>query len=335
MTTSTATPPGTTSDEAVRETALAQTISRPPRSLWKDAWHRLLRNKAAVLGALVVLFFLAIAALAPYLAPHDPLKIYSGKGYSPPSFVKPPAPGEPVFIFGTDYLGRDVFSRVMYGARVSMIVGFVPVVIILVIGVSIGLYAGYRGGRTDNLLMRLTDIVYAFPALFFYIIVMTALRDSALGQIASGMLLLFMSLALVSWVGCARLVRGQVLSLKRKEFVEAARMIGAKDSEILIKHILPNSLSPIIVTTAFLIPALIITEATLGYLGLGLRPGTDSREFFVTSWGSMLLEGQPALNSQPWLLAVPALCLAVVVLAFNYLGDGLRDALDPRMAGTE
>jgi len=335
MTTQTATPPGTVSEEAVRETALAQTISRPSRSLWKDAWHRLLRNKAAVLGALVIVFFLAVAALAPYIAPHDPLMIYSGKGFSPPSFVQPPAPGEPVFIFGTDYLGRDVLSRVIYGARVSMIVGFVPVVIILIIGVSIGLYAGYRGGRTDNLLMRLTDIVYAFPALLFYIIVMTALRDSALGQLMSGMILLFISLALVSWVGCARLVRGQVLSLKRKEFVEAARMIGATDTEILIKHILPNALSPIIVTTAFLIPALIITEATLGYLGLGLRPGTDSREFFVTSWGSLLLEGQPALNSQPWLLAVPALCLAVVVLAFNYLGDGLRDALDPRLAGTE
>jgi oligopeptide transport system permease protein len=335
MTTNTITPPGLTSEEEIRETALAQTISRPPRSLWKDAWHRLLRNKAAVLGALVVAFFLAIAALAPFLAPHDPLRIYSGKGYSPPSFVKPPASGDPVFIFGTDYLGRDVFSRVMYGARVSMIVGFVPVTIILIVGISIGLWAGYRGGRTDNLLMRLTDIVYAFPALLFYIIVMTALRDSPLGQLASGMILLFISLALVSWVGCARLVRGQVLSLKRKEFVEAARMIGATDTEILIKHILPNALSPIIVTTAFLIPALIITEATLGYLGLGLRPGTDAREFFVTSWGSMLLEGQPALNSQPWLLAVPALCLAVVVLAFNYLGDGLRDALDPRMAGTD
>ena len=138
--------------------------------------------------------------------------IYSGKGYSPPSFIKPPAPGEPVFFFGTDYLGRDVLSRVMYGARVSMIVGFVPVVIILILGVSIGLYAGYRGGRTDNLLMRLTDIVYAFPGLLFFIIMMTALRDSALGQFMSGMLLLFISFALVSWVGCARLVRASALA---------------------------------------------------------------------------------------------------------------------------
>ena len=202
-------------------------------------------------------------------------------------------------------------------------------------GISIGLWSGYRGGHTDNLLMRLTDIVYAFPDLLFYIIAVTALRDSALGQMMNGLILLFVALAIVGWTGVARLVRWQVLSLKRKEFIEAARMIGATDTEILIKHILPNSLGPIIVTTAFLIPALIITEATLGYLGLGLRPGSDSREFFVTSWGSLLLEGQPALNSQPWLLAVPALCLAVVVLAFNYLGDGLRDALDPRLAGTE
>jgi oligopeptide transport system permease protein len=331
MTTQTATPPGTTSEEAVRETALAQTISRPPRSLGRDALHRLWRNRAAVLGAIVVVLFLVVAIFAPLIAPYDPLKIFSGKGYEPPSFLQPPKPGEPVFL-----LGRDVLSRVIYGARVSMLVGFIPVIIILLVGISIGLWSGYRGGRTDNLLMRFTDIVYAFPDLLFYIIAVTALRDSALGQMMNGLVLLFVALAVVSWVGVARLVRGQVLSLKRKEFVEAARMIGATDSEILIKHILPNSLGPIIVTTAFLIPTLIITEATLGYLGLGLRPATDvTKSFFVTSWGSLLLDGQPALNSQPFLLAAPAVCVAIVVLAFNYLGDGLRDALDPRMAGTE
>ena len=336
MTTQTATPPGTVSEEAVRETALAQTISRPPRSLGRDALHRLLRNRAAVIGAFLVVFFLLVAIFAPLLAPYDPLKIFSGKGYQQPSFLQPPAPGEPVFLLGTDYLGRDVLSRVIYGARVSMLVGFIPVFIILFIGISMGLWAGYRGGRTDNLLMRLTDIVYAFPDLLFYIIAVTALRDSALGQMMNGLILLFVALAIVGWTGVARLVRGQVLSLKRKEFIEAARMIGATDTEILIKHILPNSLGPIIVTTAFLIPTLIIAEATLGYLGLGLRPATDvTKSFFVTSWGSLLLDGQPALNSQPWLLVAPAICVAVVVLAFNYLGDGLRDALDPRLAGTE
>jgi oligopeptide transport system permease protein len=229
MTTQTATPPGTISEEAVRETALAQTISRPPRSLGRDALHRLGRNRAAVLGAILVVLFLVVAIFAPLIAPYDPLKIFPGKGYEQPSFLQPPAPGEPAFLLGTDYLGRDVLSRVIYGARVSMLVGFIPVIIILLVGISIGLWSGYRGGRTDNLLMRFTDIVYAFPDLLFYIIAVTALRDSALGQMMNGLVLLFVALAIVSWVGVARLVRGQVLALKRKEFVEAARMIGATD----------------------------------------------------------------------------------------------------------
>ena len=147
--------------------------------------------------------------------------------------------------------------------------------------------------------------------------------------------LLFVALAIVNWVGIARIVRGQVLSLKEKEFVEAARCIGAKDMHIMFRHILPNCLGPLIVSAAFLVPSLIITEAILGYLGLGLRPATDSHAFFITSWGSMLLDGQTAINAQPWILLSPAICVALVVLAFTFLGDGLRDALDPRMRGTK
>jgi ABC-type dipeptide/oligopeptide/nickel transport system permease subunit len=149
------------------------------------------------------------------------------------------------------------------------------------------------------------------------------------------LLLLFVSLSIISWVGLARLVRGQVLSLKQKEFVEAGRMIGASSSRIMFRHLLPNSLGPIIIATAFRVPGLIITEAVLGYLGLGLRPATDPNAPFITSWGALLLDGQSAINAQPWLLLTPAICVAIVVLAFNYLGDGLRDALDPRLAGTE
>ncbi len=207
----------------------------------------------------------------------------------PPAWVKvgpTGKAGEPQFLLGTDTLGRDVLSRTIYGARVSMVVGIIPTLIILVVGVSIGLLAGYRGGRADNLLMRLADIVYAFPDLLFFIIVMAALRDTPIGRLLNGLILLFVALSLVNWVGLARLVRGQVLSLKEKEFVEAGRMIGASSTHIMFKHLLPNTLGPIIVSTAFRIPGLIITEAILGYLGIGLRPSTDPKAIFITSWGA-------------------------------------------------
>jgi oligopeptide transport system permease protein len=195
--------------------------------------------------------------------------------------------------------------------------------------------AGYVGGRWDNILMRITDVIYAFPDLLFFIIVMVALRDSFIGQLMNGLILLFAALAIVNWVGVARLVRGQVLSIKEKEYIEAARCIGVKDVRIMTRHILPNSLGPLIVSAAFSIPGLIITEAILGYLGIGLRPATDPASYFITSWGALMLDGQSAINAQPFLLLSPAICVALIVLAFTFLGDGLRDALDPRMRGTQ
>jgi len=162
---------------------------------------------------------------------------------------------------------------------------------------------------------------------------MTALRDTPIGQLMNGLVLLFVALSIVSWIGLARIVRGQVLSLKEKEFVEAGQMVGARYGRIMWKHILPNCLSPIIVYTALRIPGFIITEAVLGYLGLGLRPSTKSTDLFITSWGALMLDGQSAINAQPWLLLSPAIAVAIVVLAFNFVGDGLRDALDPRMSG--
>lgn len=309
-------------------------LTRPSRSFWQDAWSRLLHNKAAIAGAIVIFFFLFVAIFAPVLAPHNPLEMNSGQGFLPPMWVERSATGKagvPEFVLGTDNLGRDVLSRVIYGARVSMVVGFIPTLIIVVIGVSMGLIAGYWGGATDNLLMRLTDIVYAFPDLLFFIIVMTALRATAIGQFLNGLFLLFVALALVNWVGVARLVRGQVLALKERDFVLASRSVGATHTRIMFRHILPNSLGVIIVAMAFLIPGAIITEAVLGYLGLGLRPSTDPNDIFITSWGSLLLEGQTAINNQPWILLAPAIAVALVVLSFNFLGDGLRDALDPRM----
>ena len=309
------------------------TITRPPRSLWSDALHRLLRNKAAVAGAIVVLLFMLIAIFAPLLAPHSPIKIYPNARFLPPAWVEEGPggkPGDPRFLLGTDSIGRDVLSRLIYGSRVSMVVGIIPTIIILIVGVTVGLSSGYVGGWVDNLLMRFADIIYAFPDLLFFVIVMAALRETAVGQALNGLLLLFGALSIVGWVGLARLVRGSVLSLKQKEFVEAGKMIGAPSSRIMLKHLLPNSLGPIIVSVAFRIPGLIITEAVLGYLGLGLRPSTNPNDIFITSWGALLLDGQAAINAQPWLLLSPAICVALVVLAFNYLGDGLRDALDPR-----
>lgn len=312
-------------------------VFRPTRSLGQEAWSRLVRNKAAVIGMVIIAFFVFLAAFASVIAPENPLQINSGKRFLPPPFYtgSTHTQADPKFLLGTDSLGRDVLSRVIYGARVSMVVGFAPTLIILLLGTTIGMIAGYTGGRTDNILMRLTDVIYAFPDLLFFIIVMVALRETFIGQLMNGLILLFAALAIVNWVGVARLIRGQVLSIKQKEYIEAARCIGVKDLRIMFRHILPNSLGPLIVSAAFQIPGLIITEAILGYLGIGLRPATDPTSFFITSWGSLMLDGQSAINAQPFILLAPALCVALMVMAFTFLGDGLRDALDPRMRGTQ
>lgn len=313
-------------------------LRAPAQSLWSDAARRLMRNKAAVAGALIITFFVLVAAFASVLAPHNPLQIHDGLGFLPPAWVKQsPAgvSGDPRFLLGTDTIGRDVLSRLIYGARVSMVVGLTPVFIILLIGASVGMVAGYTGGRIDNILMRLTDVIYAFPGLLLYIILMVTLRDRAVGRLLNGLFLLFVALASVAWVGVARLIRGSVLSIKEKEFIEAARCTGVSDLRIMVRHILPNTLGPIVVWMAFAIPGMIIAEATLGYLGLGLRPATDPEAFFITSWGVSMLEGRTAISVQPWILLAPSICVGLVVLAFTFLGDGLRDALDPRMRGTE
>jgi oligopeptide transport system permease protein len=306
-----------------------------PRSLWMDGLYRLMRNKAAVVGLVVITLFFLMAVFAEQISPHNPLKIYSGQKFLPPSWVQVEGgkSGQPGFLLGTDTIGRDVLSRTIYGARISMFVGLFPTIIIVIVGTVIGLVAGYYGGWIDNLLMRFTDIMYAFPDLLFFIIVMIALRDTWIGQALNGMILLFGALAFANWVGEARVVRGQVLSLREKEFIEAARCIGVRDSQIMFKHLLPNALSPVIILTAFLIPGLIIAEATLGFLGVGIRPSSTPTDFFITSWGTLLLDGQTAINAQPWLMLAPAICVALVVLAFTFVGDGLRDAFDPRMRG--
>ena len=313
-----------------------QFAMRKPTSLWADAWRRFIRNKASIAGMLIVAFFMLVAIFAPMLAPHPPLEIFKGNPYRQPVWVNlpdDPRTGDPTWILGTDTIGRDVLSRVIYGARTSMAVGFIPMVLILLIGTTIGMMAGFFGGNLDNFLMRITDIVYAFPDLLFFIIMITALRDTWIGGLLNGFALLFVSLALVSWTTVARLVRGQVLSIKEKEYVEAARSIGATPGRIMLQHVFPNALAPIIVAAAFIVPASIVTEAVLGYLGIGIRPASDPNAPFPTSWGNLLNDGKVAIETQTTLLIAPAFCVALVMLAFTFIGDGLRDALDPMMKG--
>jgi oligopeptide transport system permease protein len=323
----------TTSAQTVSGGAIELNALREERSLWADAWRRLTRNRAAVAGLVVIAFFVVVAIFAPLIAPYNPIQQSSNNSQRLPAWVQdkdPKRTGKPEYLLGTDAIGRDVFSQLVYGARVSLIVGFIPQILILLIGVSLGLISGFAGGRTDNLLMRFTDIIYAFPDTLFVITLATAFRETWLGQAFNGLLLVFVSFSIVAWTGMARLVRGQVLSLKEKEFIEAARTIGVSTPKILFGHILPNSLAPIIVTVTFGIPGAIIGEAILTFIGVGMRPSLDPNNPFPTSWGIMLFDGFANINSTPYMLLFPVLCVGLLTMAFTFLGDGMRDALDPR-----
>lgn len=306
-----------------------------PRSLWGDAWGRLLRNRAAVAGALVILLYVLVAIFAPLLAPKNPVEQTPRNSLRPPVWVtsNPARQPNPENILGTDNNGRDILSRLIYATRVSLIVGVVPQALIVAIGVSIGLIAGFASGWLDNLLMRFTEIVASFPDLLFIITLTVAFRETWFGKAFQGLLLIFTALAIVSWTGLARLVRGQVLALKEKEFVEAARALGVPTWVILLRHILPNTLGPIIVAVSFSIPSLILAEAILTFLGVGMRPSVDPNAPFPTSLGQMMTDGFYNLSSGPWMLLFPVLMISLLVLSFTFLGDGLRDALDPRDAG--
>jgi oligopeptide transport system permease protein len=212
----------------------------------------------------------------------------------------------------------------IYASRISMIVGFVPTAIVFGLGVTVGMTAGFFGGWLDQGLMRFTDIIYAFPDFLFLLIIVASFRNSPFGKLLDGLLLIFVAIAIVGWVGVARLTRGQVLALKEREFVEAARSVGATPRRIMAKHLLPNALAPLIVTAAFAVPGAILGEATLSFLGVGIIPPTPS-------WGQMINEGFPLFAANPWAVLLPAICISVVMLAFTFVGDGLRDALDPRM----
>ena len=288
---------------------------------WTLAWRRLRRNRAAVAGGIVVILFYLIAIFSSVIAPYDPNKVHFANIMTPPMWMQG---GTPAFIFGTDELGRDELSRLIYGSRISMTIGLIPVVFYLTIGGFFGLLAGYAGGAADNVIMRVVDIFYALPDLLIIIMLVTFLRETPAANILSGMGILFFALALFGWVGIARLVRGQVLVFKETPFVEAARALGSSPSRIIMKHIVPHVLAPVIVSLAFTIPGAIILEATLSFIGIGIRPPTPS-------WGNMVQEGFGAMLTQPYMAMLPAGCIAIVTLAFTFFGDGLRDALDPRM----
>jgi oligopeptide transport system permease protein len=280
--------------------------------LWSDAWQRFRRNRLAVLGLSIIVLLIIVAVISPLLV-HFGLIVDPIKQQVENIEVAPGQMGHPL---GTDELGRDTLSRVMYGSRISLSIGILVQAIILPIGLAIGLTAGYFGGRIDNLLMRFTDIWYAFPDLIFVLVLVSVFGPSLLS--------IFGAIALVNWVNLARLVRGQVLSIKEKEFIEAARSAGSPPFKLIVKHLLPNSLGPIIVTLTFGIPNAIFLEAVLSFLGVGIPPPTPT-------WGQMVFDGYEAIYANPTSVVFPALAIGFTLLAFSFVGDGLRDALDPRM----
>ena len=324
MATITTAPSGRTAAERAAE---LNVLVRKQRSLWQDAWYRLVRNKAAVAGMVVVVAFMVLAATVPFMTQFgwlkDPLKQDTPNALADPIWAGTKYVNA-TYPLGSDQLGRDILSRLLWSTQISMLVGFVPVAIIFAVGVTVGLAAGYYGGWTDQILMRITDVIYAFPDLLFLFIIMATLRNTAIGDIQGGLLLIFVAIAIVNWVGMARLVRGQVLALKEREFVEAARAIGAPARRIMVRHLFPNILAPVIVSVAFGIPSAMLAESVLSFFGIGIKPPTPS-------WGVMINEGFVVFSTSAWPVLLPAFCISFVMLAFTFLGDGLRDALDPRM----
>ena len=298
-------------------------LARKQRSLWGDAFWRLRRNKAAMLGLGIIIVAAVLAIFAPLIAPYDPIIQNTKAANADPIFAGTKYV-DANYLLGSDQLGRDILSRLIWSARISMVVWLVPTTLVFLIGASLGMAAAFYGGWVDNLLMRFTDVIYAFPDLLFLIIIMATLRNTALGDLMGGLILMFAALAIVNWVGLARLVRGQVLSLKEKEFVEAARATGVPTRRIMVRHLFPNALAPVIVSLAFSIPGAMLAEATLSFIGIGIKPPTPT-------WGVMINEGFIVFSQSPWPVLLPAFCISLVMLAFTFLGDGLRDALDPRM----
>jgi oligopeptide transport system permease protein len=275
-------------------------------SLWHDAWLRLKKNRAAVTGGVVLVIMVVLAILTPWIAPY---------GYEAQNLDLGATPPSAAHWLGTDIFGRDLLTQILYGGRISLAVGFIATAVALVIGVTWGAVAGYVGGRIDSVMMRFVDILYALPFMIFIILLMVVFGRN--------ILLLFLAIGAVEWLTMARIMRTQVQSLRQQEFVEAAVSLGLPPSAIIFKHIIPNALGPIIVYTTLTIPSVMLLEAFLSFLGLGIQPPQ-------TSWGLLISYGAETMEEYPWLLIFPGLALTITLFSLNFLGDGLRDALDVR-----
>ena len=275
-------------------------------SLWSDAIYRLSMNRAAMLGGLILVMLVICAVLAPWIAPYSYSFQDLNLGASPPSSEH---------LLGTDILGRDLLSRILYGARISLLVGFVATGVALVIGVSWGIVAGYIGGRVDSIMMRIVDVLYGLPFIIFIILLMVIFGRN--------IWLLFAAIGAVEWLTMARIVRAQVIGLKNQEFVQAAQVMGVSNFSMFRRHILPNILGPIAVYATLTIPQVMLLEAFLSFLGLGIQPP-------MSSWGTLIRYGVESMEEHYWLLIYPGLTFTITLFALNFFGDGLRDALDPK-----
>ncbi|MBP7726858.1 MAG: ABC transporter permease [Candidatus Bipolaricaulis anaerobius] len=316
------------------------------RSPLQDAFHRLLKHRAGTLGGI---FIILVILVALFVDTTIPAAIFGGevkpliapKHFAEVSFFERDLPpGTPGYLLGTDYLGRDILSRTLYGTRISLSIAIVAALVSLVIGLTYGIISGFAPTRVDNAMMRFVDFLYGFPLIIFVILLQAYFKavsrrgatglvgvmvniDRALG----GMFFLFVALGVLNWIGMARLARAQTLSVKQKEYIESARALGAGNLRIVFRHVLPNILGPCIVSETLAIPGYISTEAFLSFIGLGVTPPTPS-------WGLMISETYAAIRTYPWESLIPGAALALTTLAFNFLGDGLRDAFDPRLRGT-
>ena len=275
-------------------------------SLWQDAIRRLIQNRAAMIGGITILVLVILAIFAPWIAPYSYSYQNLDIGASPPSAEH---------LLGTDVLGRDLLSRLLYGARISLLVGFVATGVALVIGVSGGIVAGYFGGRVDSIMMRIVDVLYGLPFIIFIILLMVIFGRN--------IWLLFAAIGAVEWLTMARIVRAQVIGLKNQEFVQAAQVMGVSNFSMFRRHILPNILGPIAVYATLTIPQVMLLEAFLSFLGLGIQPP-------MSSWGTLIRYGVESMEEHYWLLIYPGLTFTITLFALNFFGDGLRDALDPK-----
>ncbi|MFW6381714.1 MAG: nickel transporter permease [Bacillota bacterium] len=284
-----------------------QPNSPDSESLWSQSFKRLRRNRMAMFGVGILVFFTLLAIIAPYVAPYSATDQNFMKSFQPPSWEHP---------FGTDEFGRDVFSRVLYGTRISLQIGFISVFISMIIGVTLGLIAGYYGGWLDMVIMRIMDLMLSFPYILMALVIMAILGP--------GLFNVMIAIGIVYIPQYARIVRGSVLSIKKQEYIMTAHSLGASDFRIILKHVLINSLAPIIIQATLSIGRAIINAAGLSFLGLGAQPPTPE-------WGAMLSNGQNFLRDASWIATFPGIAIALLVFGFNLLGDGLRDALDPKL----